>query len=175
VHASGGRIVLQIVHHGRWSHSSYNPDGSLPVAPSAIAPPGNAYTPTFEQVPYETPRALETSELPAIVADFRQAARNARASWIRRRRNPRRQRLPPRSVFAGRQQPRTDAYGGTIENRARLLFEVVDGVADDIGKDRVAVRLSPHGNLGGLSDSDTVPHFSYVIGELSKRRSPICT
>jgi N-ethylmaleimide reductase len=65
---------------------------------------------------------------------------------------------------------RTDAYGGTIENRARLLFEVVDGVADDIGKDRVGVRLSPHGNLGGLSDSDTIPHFNHVIGELSKRR-----
>jgi len=78
VHAKGGRIVLQIVHHGRWSHSSYNPDASLPVAPSAIAPPGHAYTPTFEQLPYETPRALEMGELPAIVADFRQAARSAR-------------------------------------------------------------------------------------------------
>jgi len=64
---------------------------------------------------------------------------------------------------------RTDAYGATIEHRARLLFEVVDGVANDIGRDRVAVRLSPHGNLGGLSDSDTVRHFSYVIGELSRR------
>ena len=78
VHAKGGRIVLQIVHHGRWSHSSYNLDGSLPVAPSAIAPPGHAYTPTFEQRPYETPRALEAGELPAIVAEFRQAARSAR-------------------------------------------------------------------------------------------------
>src|ERR1700678_715580 len=58
VHAKGGRIALQIVHHGRWSHSSYNPDGSLPVAPSAIPAPGRAYTPTFEQLPYETPRAL---------------------------------------------------------------------------------------------------------------------
>src|SRR5471032_3639324 len=78
VHAKGGRIMLQIVHHGRWSHSSYNPDGSLPVAPSAIAPPGKAYTPTFEQLPYETPRALETAELPGIVAAFRQAALNGR-------------------------------------------------------------------------------------------------
>ena len=77
VHAKGGRIVQQIVHHGRWSHSSYNPDGSLPVAPSAIAPPGLAYTPDFRQVPYETPRALETHELPGIVEAFWQAARNA--------------------------------------------------------------------------------------------------
>ena len=77
VHAEGGRIFLQIVHHGRWSHSSYNPDGSLPVAPSAIAPPGMAYTPAFQQLPYETPRALEASEIPTVVAAFRQAARNA--------------------------------------------------------------------------------------------------
>ncbi|MEJ0066585.1 MAG: hypothetical protein WDM85_15215 [Caulobacteraceae bacterium] len=64
---------------------------------------------------------------------------------------------------------RTDAYGGTIVGRALLLLEVVDGVTTDIGADRTAVRLGPHGNLGGLSDSDTVPHFSYVIGELSRR------
>ncbi len=64
---------------------------------------------------------------------------------------------------------RTDAYGGTIENRTRLLLEVIDGIRADIGAARTAVRLSPHGNLGGLSDSDTVPHFSYVIGELGKR------
>src|SRR3984957_17520920 len=78
VHAQGGRIVLQIVHHGRWSHSSYNPDGSLPVAPSAIAPPGHAYTPAFAQLPYETPRALDIGELPAVVASFRRAAGQAR-------------------------------------------------------------------------------------------------
>src|SRR6202021_317817 len=77
VHAQGGRIALQIVHHGRWSHSSYNPDGSLPVAPSAIAPPGNAYTPNSEQVAYETPRALDATELPGIVAEFRRAAISA--------------------------------------------------------------------------------------------------
>src|SRR6202041_236136 len=170
VHAKGGRIVLQIVHHGRWSHSSYNPDGSLPVAPSAIAPPGRAYTPAFEQLPYETPRALETSELPAIVADFRHAARNARAAGIHAFEIP----IPngfllDRFLQDGSNQ-RSDAYGGNIANRSRLLFEVVDGIANDIGKDRVGIRLSPHGNLGGLSDSDTVPHFGYVIRELSKRK-----
>ena len=166
VHAKGGRIVLQIVHHGRWSHSSYNPDGSLPVARSAIAPAGHAYTPTFEQLPYETPRALEMSELPAIIADFRRAARNAREAGFDA------VEIHGANGFQFLQDGsnnRIDAYGGPIENRARLLFEVVDGVADDIGEDRVAVRLSPHGNLGGLSDSDTVPHFSYVIGQLGQR------
>jgi N-ethylmaleimide reductase len=169
VHANGGRIVLQIVHHGRWSHSSYNPDGALPVAPSAIAPPGNAYTPTFEQRPYETPRALEASELPAIVADFRRAARNAREAGFDAVEIHGANGFLLDQFLQDGSNHRTDAYGATIENRARLLLEVVDGVADDIGKDRVAVRLSPHGNLGGLRDSDTVPHFAYVIGELSKR------
>jgi N-ethylmaleimide reductase len=170
VHARGGRVVLQIVHHGRWSHSSYNPDGSLPVAPSAIAPPGHAYTPTFEQLPYETPRALETGELPTIVADFRQAARNAREAGFDGVEIHGANGFLLDQFLQDGSNHRSDAYGATIENRARLLLEVVDGIAGDIGEGRVAVRLSPHGNLGGLSDSDTVVHFSYVIGELGKRR-----
>jgi N-ethylmaleimide reductase len=169
VHGKGGRIVLQIVHHGRWSHSSYNPDGSLPVAPSAIAPPGKAYTPTFEQLPYETPRALETAELPGIVAAFRQAALNGRKAGFDAVEIHGANGFLLDQFLQDGSNRRTDAYGGSIENRARLLLEVVDGIAEDIGSDRVAVRLSPHGNLGGLTDSDTVPHFSYVIGELSKR------
>ena len=169
VHAKGGRIVLQIVHHGRWSHSSYNPDGSLPVAPSAIAPPGKAYTPTFEQLPYETPRALEAGELPSIVAGFRQAARNARQAGFDAVEIHGANGFLLDQFLQDGSNHRSDAYGGTIGNRARLLCEVVDGVIGDIGGDRVAVRLSPHGNLGGLSDSDTVPHFSHVIGELGKR------
>jgi len=169
VHAQGGRIALQIVHHGRWSHSSYNPDGSLPVAPSAIAPPGNAYTPTFQQLPYETPRALRITELPAIVADFRHAARSARAAGFDAVEIHGANGFLLDQFLQDGSNRRTDAYGGTIENRARLLLEVVDGIASDIGRDRVGVRLSPHGNLGGLSDCDTVSHFSFVINELSKR------
>jgi N-ethylmaleimide reductase len=169
VHAEGGRIVLQVVHHGRWSHSSYNPDGSLPVAPSAIAPPGHAYTPKFEQLPYETPRALETGELPRIVADFRQAARSAREAGFDGVEIHGANGFLLDQFLQDGSNHRTDAYGGTIENRARLLFEVVDGIAGDIGRERVAVRLSPHGNLGGLSDSDTVSHFNYVVGEIGKR------
>ena len=169
VHAQGGRIVLQIVHHGRWSHSSYNPDGGLPVAPSAIAPPGCAYTPAFEQLPYETPRALEVSELPAIIADFQQAARNARDVGFDAVEIHGANGFLLDQFLQDGSNKRSDAYGGTVENRARLLFEVVDVVAEDIGQDRVAVRLSPHGNLGGLSDSDTMGHFSYVISELGKR------
>jgi N-ethylmaleimide reductase len=170
VHDRGGRIVQQIVHHGRWSHSSYNPDGSLPIAPSAITPPGLAYTAQSVQVPYETPRALETSELPAIVMTFRQAARNAiEAGFDAVEVHGANGFLLDQFLQDGSNQ-RTDDYGGSIENRSRLLLEVVDGISTDIGSDRLAVRLSPHGNLGGLSDSATIPHFSYVIAELNKRK-----
>jgi N-ethylmaleimide reductase len=169
VHERGGRIALQIVHHGRWSHSSYNPDGSLPVAPSAVTPPGTAYTSTFQQVPYETPRALDAAELPALVASFRQAAKNAMEAGFDAVEVHGANGFLLDQFLQDGSNHRTDAYGGSIENRARLLLEVMDGIAGDIGKDRLGVRLSPHGNLGGLSDSDTVPHFSYVIGELSRR------
>jgi N-ethylmaleimide reductase len=169
VHARDGRIVLQIVHHGRWSHSTYNPDASLPVAPSAIAPPGSAYTPTFTQLPYEVPRPLETRELPAIVESFRQAARYGREAGFDGVEIHGANGFLLDQFLQDGSNHRTDAYGGNIENRARLLLEVVEGIIEDIGADRTAVRLSPHGNLGGLSDSDTVPHFSYVISELSRR------
>jgi N-ethylmaleimide reductase len=160
---------LQIVHHGRWSHSTYNPDGSLPVAPSAIAPPGNAYTPNFAQLPYEVPRPLETQELPAIVEAFRQAARNGRQAGFDGVEIHGANGFLLDQFLQDGSNHRTDAYGGNIENRARLLLEVVEGVSEDLGADRTAVRISPHGNLGGLTDSDTVPHFSYVIDELGKR------
>jgi N-ethylmaleimide reductase len=169
VHARGGRIVLQLVHHGRWSHSSYNPDGSLPVAPSAITPPGTAYTSQSTQVPYETPRALETKEIPEIVASFRRAARNALVGGFDAVEVHGANGFLLDQFLQDGSNHRTDAYGGSIENRARLLLEVIDGIASDIGPDRVALRLSPHGNLGGLSDSDPVRHFSYVISELGKR------
>jgi N-ethylmaleimide reductase len=151
VHDRGGRIVQQIVHHGRWSHSSYNPDGSLPVAPSAITPPGHAYTAQSNQVPYETPRN-------AIKAGFDAVEVHGANGFLLDQ------------FLQDGSNHRTDDYGGTIENRSRLLLEVLDGISDDIGADRLAVRLSPHGNLGGLSDSATILHFSYVIAELSKRR-----
>jgi N-ethylmaleimide reductase len=169
VHARSGRIVLQIVHHGRWSHSSYNPDGSLPVAPSAIAPPGKAYTASGTEVDYETPRALALDELPGIVAAFRDAARRAVLAGFDAVEVHAANGFLLDQFLQDGSNHRTDPYGGSIENRSRLLLEVLDAIAGDIGCDRLGVRLAPHGNLGGLSDSDTIPHFSYVIRELSRR------
>jgi N-ethylmaleimide reductase len=169
VHAAGGRIGLQMVHHGRWSHSSYNTDGSLPVAPSAIAAPGVAYRPDFSQTTYEVPRALESAELPGIVESFRAAARNAMlAGFDSVEVHGANGFLLDQFLQDGSNQ-RTDAYGGTIENRTRLLLETLAAVAGEVGADRVGVRLAPHGNLGGLSDSDTVTHFNHIIGALNGR------
>jgi N-ethylmaleimide reductase len=170
VHAKGGRIMLQIVHHGRWSHSSYNPDGSLPVAPSPIAAPGLAYTPAFQQVPYETPHALDTLEISEIVVSFWSAARNAIDAGFDGVEIHGANGFLLDQFLQDGSNHRTDEYGGSIENRTRLLLEVVDAITDVIGSDRTAVRLSPHGNLGGLHDSDTVPHFTHVIRELGQRK-----
>jgi N-ethylmaleimide reductase len=145
VHEQGGRIALQIVHHGRWSHSSYNPDGSLPLAPSAVTPPGMAYTSMFQQVPYETLRALDAAELPTLVASFRQAAKNAMEVGFDAVEVHGANAFLLDQFLQDGSNHRSDAYGGSIESRARLLLEVMDGIGSDIGKDRLGVRLSPHG------------------------------
>ena len=170
VHARGGRIVMQIAHNGRNSHSSYMPNGELPVAPSAIPPTGQAHTPDFEPVDYETPRPLETAELPGIVASFQQAALNAmKAGFDGVAIQGANGHLLEQFLEDGTNQ-RTDDYGGPIENRARLLLEVVDAISAAIGTDHVGVRLSPHGQFGGISDSDPIGLFCYVITQLSERR-----
>lgn len=170
VHARGGRIVLQIAHNGRNSHSSYMPDGSLPVAPSPIAPTGKVYTPAFQVVDFETPRALEKTELPGIVADFRQAAMNAIAAGFDGVEVQGANGHLLEEFLEDGTNKRTDDYGGPIENRALLLLEVVDAIAEAIGADRLGVRLSPFGQFGGIFDSDPRSLFTYVITQLNQRR-----
>jgi N-ethylmaleimide reductase len=170
VKAAGGRIVLQLVHHGRWSHSLYNPDGRLPVAPSAIAAPGIIYGPAFQKVPFETPRALDLEEIPAIVDAFRAAARRAMDAGFDAVEVHGANGFLLDQFLQDGSNHRTDCYGGIVANRARLLLEVLDGIVSDVGPQRMGVRLSPHGNLGGLSDSDTIPHFRHIIAEVSERR-----
>jgi len=169
VHENGGRIALQIVHHGRWSHSSYNVDGSLPVAPSAIQAPGMAFGPSFNQMPYEVPHALTITEIGSIVEDFRRAARLAmNAGFDAVEIQGANGFLLDQFLQDGTNQ-RVDVYGGSISGRMRFLLEVVDGIVRDLDTDRVGVRLSPHGSLGGLTDSDTETHFRQIIHALSRR------
>jgi len=167
VHARGGKIVMQIAHNGRNSHSSLLPDGVLPVGPSAIPPSLPAFTRDSLPVPAEVPRALETDELPGIVASFREAASNAIAAGFDGVEiQGANSHLIEQFLENGANQ-RTDLYGGPKENRARLLFEIVAGVSASIGADRVGVRLSPFGGYGGIYDSNPLELFTYVVRELS--------
>jgi N-ethylmaleimide reductase len=168
VHAHGGRIILQIGHNGRNSHSSLLPDEALPVAPSSIPPTIPALTKAFQQVPSEIPRALETSEILVILSTFRQAALNAiSAGFDGVELQAANSHLIEQFLEDGTNQ-RTDAYGGSQENRARFLFEIVEEVAAAIGKDRLGVRLSPFGQYGGIHDTNPLELFTFVITELSK-------
>ncbi len=170
VHSCGGRIVMQIAHNGRNSHSSLMPDGGFPVAPSAVTASIPALTKDFRQVAAETPRALETSEIAVIVSAFRQAALNAiEAGFDGVELQGANSHLIEQFLESGTNQ-RTDEYGGSKENRVRFLLEIVAAVTAAIGVDRLGVRLSPFGQYGGIHDSNPLELFSFVIRELSDRR-----
>ena len=171
VHAKGGFVFLQLWHVGRVSHSSLHPETGLPVSASAIAPADGkmAFTADFQQVPFETPRALELDELPGIVADYRRAAENAKAAGFDGVEVHAANGYLLDQFLEDKTNHRTDAYGGSIENRARLLLEVVDAVSEVWGMGRVGVRLSPYGTFSDMGDSDPETHFSYVLRQLSAR------
>jgi N-ethylmaleimide reductase len=168
VHARGGRIIMQIGHHGRNSHSSLRPDGSVPVAPSAIAPSLPALTKEFRQVQAEIPRSLDTAEIPVIVGKFRQAALNAmEAGFDGVELQAANSHLIEEFLEDGT-NTRTDSYGGSEENRTRFLLDIVEKVSGAIGADRLGVRLSPFGQYGGIHDSNSSELFRFVIEALSK-------
>ncbi|MBI4785124.1 MAG: alkene reductase [Oscillatoriophycideae cyanobacterium NC_groundwater_1537_Pr4_S-0.65um_50_18] len=167
VHEKGGRIFLQLWHVGRISHPSLQPNGELPVAPSAIAPQGMASTFTGEQ-PFVTPRALELDEIPGIVADYRQAAENALTAGFDGVEVHGANGYLLDQFLQDGSNHRTDAYGGSIENRARLLLEVMEAVVGVWGSDRVGVRLSPSGTFNDMADSDPTALFGYVISALNR-------
>lgn len=167
VHEQGGRIFLQLWHVGRISHPSLQPNGELPVAPSAIAPEGEASTYEGTQ-PFVTPRALDTDEIPEIVEQYRQAAKNAlEAGFDGVEVHSANGYLLDQFLRDGSNQ-RTDAYGGSIENRARFLLEVMDAVTEVWGGDRVGIRLSPSGTFNDMYDSDPQALFTYVVSQLDR-------
>lgn len=170
VHKVGGRIFLQLWHVGRISHPSHQPDGGLPVAPSAIAAANSGtYTADWEPTPILSPRALELSEIHGIVADFKKGAENAKEAGFDGVEVHGANGYLLDEFLQDGSNKRTDSYGGCIENRARLLLEVTDAAISVFGKDRVGVRLSPYGTFNDMSDSDPVKLFTYVLEELSQR------
>jgi N-ethylmaleimide reductase len=166
VHNEGGRIFLQLWHVGRISHPDFHA-GELPVAPSAIAPQGQAVTYNGLQ-PFVTPRALRTEELPGIVEQYRQAAKNALAAGFNGVEiHSANGYLLDQFLRDGSNQ-REDNYGGSLENRCRLLLEVTQAVIKVWGAERVGIRLSPSGTFNDMSDSNPKALFGYLLGQLNR-------
>jgi N-ethylmaleimide reductase len=168
VHSCGGRIVQQLFHVGRLSHSSYRQD-ARPVGPSALAAPGQGYTADFTLADYELPRALDAREIACIVDAFRQAALNARAAGFDGIELHAANGYLLEQFMVDGSNLRDDDYGGSVKGRCRLLLQVVDAVCAAIGAERVGIRLSPFGRAGGSQDSDPAALYRYAIGELNNR------
>ncbi len=170
VHRAGGKIVTQIWHVGRVSHTSLQPNGGQPVAPSAITAKSKTYIMnedgTGAFAPTSEPRALETAEIAGIVEDYRKAARAAiDAGFDGIEIHAANGYLLDQFLRSGTNQ-RTDAYGGSIENRARFLFEVVAAVVAEIGAGRTAIRISPVTPANDISDPNPQPLFEHVVAGL---------
>jgi N-ethylmaleimide reductase len=168
VHAEGGYIFAQLQHCGRISHSSLQVDNTLPVAPSALRPKGQAVTYTGMQ-DFETPRAMDTHEILLIVEQFRMGAEMAkRAGFDGVEVHGANGYIIDQFLRDGSNQ-RSDAYGSSVENRIRLLSEVLDAVCTVWPVDRVGVRLSPENTFNSMSDSNPQAHFIYFTEQLSAR------
>ncbi len=166
VHAAGGLIFLQLWHVGRISHVEFQPGHGAPVAPSAIVAQGQAYTSKgFED--FSMPRALDIGELPGVVAGYRTAARHAIAAGFDGVEVHAANGYLLEQFLKDKTNHRTDAYGGSIENRMRLLLEVVDAVNAEVGADRVGVRISPENKANDIDESDPFPLYMAVAKALA--------
>src|SRR5215470_8669899 len=167
VHLAGGKIFLQLWHVGRISHPDFH-GGDLPVAPSAIAAQGTVFTAQGPK-PMVAPRALEATELPGIVAQFRAGAENAKqAGFDGVELHGANGYLLDQFTRDGTNR-RTDRYGGSVENRVRLPLEVVDAVVGVWGPARVGYRISPNSPFNSMADSEPVRTFSHLTSELNRR------
>jgi len=167
VHAAGGRIFLQLWHVGRISDPDFL-DGGLPVAPSAIPAAGHVSL-LRPQRNYPTPRALEPEEIPGIVAAFRKGAENAKLAGFDGVEIHGANGYLLDQFLQDKTNKRTDAYGGSLESRARLMLEVTDACIAVWGASRVGMHLSPRGDAHDMGDSKPAETFGYVATELGKR------
>ncbi|MBW6452511.1 MAG: alkene reductase [Methyloprofundus sp.] len=167
VHEKGGTIVLQLWHCGRVSHSSLLPHGMLPQAPSAIKPAGEVFTNEGMQA-YETPHALTVDEIQTVIEMYKKAAQNSLAAGFDGVEVHGANGYLLDQFLRDGTNHRNDSYGGSIENRARLLLEVVEAVSKIWGADRVGVRLSPLQPFNDIKDSHPEATFSYAVKALNK-------
>ncbi|MCH7227818.1 alkene reductase [Haloferula sp. A504] len=167
VHAKGGKVFLQLWHTGRASHSSFH-GGELPVSASAVKLEGDGIHTAGGKVPYETPRALETDELPGIVADYRRAAERAKEAGFDGIEVHSANGYLLDQFLQSKTNHRTDSYGGSIENRYRLLDEVVRAVTEVWPANRVGVRLAPNGAFNDMGSPDYREQFSHAAKQLDR-------
>lgn len=162
VHRRGGRIAMQLMHCGRISHPSLLPDGAIPVAPSAVQPKGGTYT-DEGMTPHVRPRALERSEIPAVVNEFWQAtARAFEAGFDSVDLHGGAGYLPMQFLSSGTNH-RTDEYGGSVERRARFILEVLEAMASVKGAQRIGVNLSPEMPFNDISDDTPGDTYGYLV------------
>jgi 2,4-dienoyl-CoA reductase-like NADH-dependent reductase (Old Yellow Enzyme family) len=167
VHAKGGQILLQLWHVGRISDPIFL-DGALPVAPSAVRPKGHVSLVRPER-PFVTPRALESSEIPGVIADFKRGAENAKRAGFDGVEIHGANGYLLDQFLQDSTNHRSDAYGGSLEKRARLMLEVAEACAELWGADRVGMHLAPRMDSHDMGDSDRLSTFTYVARELGKR------
>jgi N-ethylmaleimide reductase len=169
VHAGGGHLFVQLMHVGRISHPDNTPHHRQAVAPSAIAPGEEIFTPTGKQ-PIPAPRELSVSEIQQVIGEFRHAAASAIAAGADGVEIHAANGYLLHQFLSPNANHRTDSYGGSVEHRARFVIEVARAVADEIGADRTGIRVSPAFPLGGLDEGDTEAvraQYRYLVGELA--------
>jgi N-ethylmaleimide reductase len=167
VHAKGGKIVAQLWHVGRISHSSLHPEQGVPEAPSAIAPAGQTYGADWKLHDYETPKAMTADDIARLLQDFELAAANAKSAGFDGVEIHSANGYLLDQFLQDKTNQRTDEYGGSIENRMRLLGEVIEAIAKVFPSDRIGVRLSPYGSFNDMGDSDPIALFNAVIQKLN--------
>ena len=173
VHAAGGRMAMQLWHVGRISHHLLQEGGQAPVAPSAIrSDTGESFVVTPEgprRVPCDMPRALATAEIPGIVADYGRAARHALDAGMDMLELHSANGYLLQQFLATNTNTRTDQYGGSLENRARIVLEAIDAIIEVAGAQRVGVRISPHFNRHDIRDEQTEAIHLYLAREFDRR------
>lgn len=167
VHEKQGHIFSQLWHVGRISHPDLQENGQLPVAPSAIKPEGQAFTETGFK-PHVTPRALETKEIPGIIAQYVHAAECAKEAGFDGIEIHGANGYLLDQFLRDKTNQRTDNYGGSVENRARLILEVVEAVCKVWSSDRVGIRLAPTSHANDIADSHPMETFIYLVTQLNQ-------
>jgi len=167
VHAKGGSIIAQLWHVGRISHSSLHPEQGVPEAPSAIAASGQTYGADWKLHDYETPRAMSLEDIARLLKEFEVAAQNAKAAGFDGIEIHSANGYLLDQFLQDKTNQRTDEYGGSIENRLRLLGQVIETVSKVFPSDKVGVRLSPYGTFNDMADSDPVALFTAAIKKLN--------